>query len=63
MQDNTNDDGKLRIAMQQKASELKLLKYPEKYINKTLKYMARKTKSDVWLSGMSHTQDQDGSTN
>ena len=49
MQDNSNDDDKLHTSIVEKVKELNLLQYTDRYVNNTLKYMAKKTKSDVWL--------------
>ena len=48
MQDNSNDDTLLLEAIQEKVMELHHLQYPKKYIAKTLKYMNKKTKREVW---------------
>ena len=48
MQDNSNDDTLLLEAIQEKVMEFRHLQYPKKYIAKTLKYMNKKTKQEVW---------------
>ena len=52
MINNTNDDDMLRISIEEKIEELKLLSYPSKHIKKTLCYMHNKTQKQTWADAM-----------
>ena len=54
MQDNSNDDDNLHMSIMEKMKELRLLEYTDRYVNRTLRYMAKKTKSNVWLRHAPH---------
>ena len=54
MSDNTNTTEGLHMAICEKMFELNELKYPKKYVLKTLKYMHNKTKEEIWSRFATH---------